>query len=282
MDKENKIIKGFVWILILSIFPVAYLANYDYLTLKYVQIYIGSIMLGAVIAGMYRINQRKEISKIRKIDLENFAKNNDYTFYKVPLSLEHFRSFDVLNNILCAENLDGTTINLSQVFFTTHRYKNHLVSQEAPFNEIFTIDTFNRGQQGQSDQHAFFTQVFLFKIKKNIPKFYISGNKTLNWRYKFPFFTSAGNSKELKKINFKNYNFPNDYLVFMNSNDADRFITRNFVDLLNQGIKSKQEKICIESNGNSLIFFVYRKRHDLKEMDSYLNLFNHLIRSLNL
>lgn len=44
MDKKNKIIEGFAWILILSIILVFYLVNYDYLTEKHAQIYVGFIM----------------------------------------------------------------------------------------------------------------------------------------------------------------------------------------------------------------------------------------------
>lgn len=280
MSKKSKDLCLLILILFIPI--GGYIYNLNILTTQQFQVF-SWIWLGCLL--VLAVNGRREVEKIKKIrniDLNHYAIKNNYSFLEKPLNIDEFESFEVLKKIFTTESLDGDMPSIAGAFWRIGKYKNHLVLKDPPHNEIITIDYFDRFSQ-PIDMHLHFTQIFLYKIGTDFPKFFISGDKTINLKYKFPFFTSVGYSNILKKNKYKNYNFPiNKYLIFTDKNDKREFITKEFVDLLNNGIEGKHKRICIESNGSSLIFFVFAKRHDLAAIDKYLNLFNKMISSLNL
>ncbi len=83
-----------------------------------------------------------------------------------------------------------------------------------------------------------------------------------------------------EEINIEKYNFPKTkYSLYGPDQSIKEFFTREFIDLLNEGVKGKK-RIKVESNGKDIIFYVIHKRHSEEGMKFYTNLFQVLSKAL--
>ena len=210
--------------------------------------------------------------KKRIADLEEYAVNNNYNFSSKPQSAEinEFKNFKAMQRIL----MPNSYLNLLTPIKTTS-------SREFNNPKILTIcSVVNTGESSQT----YYTQIFLFKLEKEIPIFFLNGGHHSFFGNLFSNKYIFKGIKELIAVDIKKYNFPkNKYKLYASdTNIIKDFFTERFVELLNIGLKKKKKRLHIESDGNNMIFYVKYKRHTTEGIDFYINLSKALIESLNI
>ncbi len=206
----------------------------------------------------------------RVTDLERYSKNENYDFLKEPsgLQLDDFRSFKTLRLIRDIDKGDDAFMNL--LIQKSEQELNYIKEQK-----IVTVMQTNDSRKGR----GFYTQVFLFKTTKEFPSFYLTDRPYFRILEKF-FGTNLADMNIYEEINIEKYNFPKTkYSLYGPDQSIKEFFTREFIDLLNEGVKGKK-RIKVESNGKDIIFYVIHKRHSEEGMKFYTNLFQVLSKAL--
>jgi hypothetical protein len=225
----------------------------------------------SVIAWLGVFFEVQAMKKKRIADLEMYAVNNNYNFSSKPESAEitEFKNFKAMQKIL----IPNSFLNLLTPITTTS-------SRE--FNNLKIVTISSVVSTGQSSQ-TYYTQIFLFKLEKEIPIFFLNGGHNSFFGNLFSNKYIFKGIKELIAVNIKKYNFPkNKYKLYASDTKIIKdFFTERFVELLNIGLKKKKKRLHIESDGKNIIFYVKYKRHTTEGIDFYINLSKALIESLN-
>lgn len=226
----------------------------------------------SVIAWLGVFFEVQAMKKNRIADLEMYAVNNNYNFSSKPESAEitEFKNFKAMQKIL----MPNSFLNLLTPITTTS-------SRE--FNNLKIVTISSVVSTGQSSQ-TYYTQIFLFKLEKEIPIFFLNGGHNSFFGNLFSNKYIFKGIKELIAVNIKKYNFPkNKYKLYASDTKIIKdFFTERFVELLNIGLKKKKKRLHIESDGKNIIFYVKYKRHTTEGIDFYINLSKALIESLNI
>lgn len=235
------------------------------------------LVTGLIWLGVFR--EFYAMSKQRIADLELFAQNNNYNFISKPTSedLSQFNNFMAMQKILGITRIGFKPYNNSFVnllkpkeIFDTFKIKNP---------EIVTVKTVV--SSGEAGSKTYYTQVSLFNMEKEIPIFCLTGGFQFSFGsfFKDDYFFKG--IKELKRVDVKKSNFPiHKYKLYSSSPKIQDFITNEFIDLLNDGLRQKKKRLYIESDGKSIIFYVKYKRYTSEGINFYTNLFKVLIDSL--
>jgi hypothetical protein len=225
----------------------------------------------SVIAWLGVFFEVQAMKKKRIADLEMYAVNNNYNFSSKPESAEitEFKNFKAMQKIL----IPNSFLNLLTPITTTS-------SRE--FNNLKIVTISSVVSTGQSSQ-TYYTQIFLFKLEKEIPIFFLNGGHNSFFGNLFSNKYIFKGIKELIAVNIKKYNFPkNKYKLYASDTKIIKdFFTERFVELLNIGLKKKKKRLHIESDGKNIIFYVKYKRHTTEGIDFYINLSKAFIESLN-
>ena len=251
-----------------SIFPLlmAFAYNKSNNTLAIV------LFLLSAIAWILVALEIKAMKKKRIADLDEYAVNNNYNFSSKPESeaISEFKNFRAMQKIL----MPNAFLNLLTPITT---------SSSKDFNNPKIVTISSVVNSGESSQ-TYYTQIFLFKLKKEIPIFFLNGGHNSFFGNLFSNKYIFKGVKELIAVDIKKYNFPkNKYKLYAsNTNIIKDFFTEKFIELLNIGLKKKKKRLHIESDGKNIIFYVKYKRHTVEGIDFYINLFQALIESLNL
>ena len=264
--------------------------NYNNINLKYLPIYatiIGIAMLlvryeffdvderiilfpAVILCSVIFSFQLRRMENKRVNDLERYSKNENYDFLKEPsgLQLDDFRSFKTLRLIRDIDKGDDAFMNL--LIQKSEQELNYIKEQK-----IVTVMQTNDSRKGR----GFYTQVFLFKTTKEFPSFYLTDRPYFRILENF-FGTNLADMNIYEEINIEKYNFPKTkYSLYGPDQSIKEFFTREFIDLLNEGVKGKK-RIKVESNGKDIIFYVIHKRHSEEGMKFYTNLFQVLSKAL--
>jgi len=262
--------------------------NYNNINYKYFVIYAFIIGIAAILmryeffdvddriislpaamlcVALFRFQRRRSENK-RVTDLERYSKNENYDFLKEPsnFQLDDFRSFKTLPFIMDMDKGDDAFVNL--LIQKSEQELNNIKEQK-----IVTV------KKTQDRNNTFYTQVFLFKTTKEIPPFYLTDRPYFRSLEKF-FGNNLADMNIYEEINIEKYNFPKTkYSLYGPDQSIKEFFTREFIDLLNEGVKGKK-RIKVESNGKDIIFYVIHKRHSEEGMKFYTNLFQVLSKAL--
>ena len=264
--------------------------NYNNINLRYLPIYvtiIGIAMLlvrneffdvderiilfpAVILCSVIFSFQLRHSENKRVTDLERYSKNENYDFLKEPsgLQLDDFRSFKTLRLIRDIDKGDDSFMNL--LIQKSEQELNYIKEQK-----IVTVMQTNDSRKGG----GFYTQVFLFKTTKEFPSFYLTDRPYFRILEKI-FGTNLADMNIYEEINIEKYNFPKTkYSLYGPNQSIKEFFNREFIDLLNEGVKGKK-RIKVESNGKDIIFYVIHKRHSEEGMKFYTNLFQVLSKAL--
>ena len=216
------------------------------------------------VSAIFALALQKYMEKKRIQELDTYAQDNHYKYFEKPDDslLERFNGFK------------------SFKWISSERLFNMLVTDAKDKNP--DIITAKKTESGNNNVVRY-TQVFFFKLDKDIPRFFIK-KKNFFEKNIYGLDTRIKKSLELtnfSSIKFKHKPFPaKNYYCFAEGDGFEDFISIDFINLLNTGIEKGKKKINIESNGKSLIFFVYNKRHSKEDIDYYKNLFSALKNSI--
>lgn len=231
-------------------------------------IILGFIDIGLLVAALY---EYQAIKDQRIEDLKKFAELRKYIFTENPddnIVLE-FKDFSNTRKILMPPYMHST--------------KNLLVPSDSSNQKKPLIITIATTVSSGDTRTIYNTQVYKYKTGTNIPKFYLAGGYSFSLSHIFSYRSFYKSVKDLEEVNISKFNFPkNSYKLFSSDPNISKFFTKDFIDLLNIGLKKKKETLYIESNGQDIIFYVMFKRHSLTGMDFFINLFNVLIESLKI
>ena len=217
----------------------------------------------------------------RNHDLKKFAKLEKYKFFKHPMpeQLDEFRNFKSLLRI-GNKNL---------------QFKNLLAPNDKTYSKkrptiVLNVEEYTRSTSYGSIYDTYtdyiYTQLFLFKTDHKLPVFYLEGSKD----YK-PLFAEKLNflsEKDKIELNMTRYkekellhnNLPlHKYKLHSPENNILDSIDANFIELLNGGLK-KGVTIHIESDGENIIFYIFRIRHSIAHMKFYSEIFSSMLESL--
>lgn len=207
---------------------------------------------------------KRYIEKERIQELDTYAQDNHYKYFEKPDDslLERFNDFK------------------SFKWISSERLFNMLIADAKDKNpDIITAKKIESG----NNNVVRYTQVFFFKLEKQIPRFFI---RKKNFFEKNISGLESTIKKNLKLANFytikfkyKPFPFKN-YFCFAEEDDFEEFLSNDFINLLNIGIEKGKKQINIESDGKSLIFFVHNKRHSKEDIDYFKNLFAAIKNSL--
>ena len=233
------------------------------------------LFLASAIAWLGVFFEIRALKEKRVADLEEYAANNNYNFSSKPKSakINEFKNFKATSKILMP--------------IYNHKFLNLLIpiktstSKELSNPNIVTIST--TISSGESSQ-TYFTQIFLFRLEKEIPIFFLNGGHNSFFGNLFSSKYIFKGIKELIAVNIEKYNFPkNKYKLYAADTEIIKeFFTERFVELLNIGLKKKKKRLHIESDGKNIIFYIKYKRHTTDGIDFYINLFKALVESLNI
>ena len=226
-----------------------------------------SLPAAMLCVALFRFQRRRSENK-RVTDLERYSKNENYDFLKEPsnFQLDDFRSFKTLPFIMDMDKGDDAFVNL--LIQKSEQELNNIKEQK-----IVTV------KKTQDRNNTFYTQVFLFKTTKEIPSFYLTDRPYFRILEKISG-TNLADMNIYEEINIEKYNFPKTkYSLYGPDQSIKEFFTREFIDLLNEGVKGKK-RIKVESNGKDIIFYVIHKRHSEEGMKFYTNLFQVLSKAL--
>ena len=221
------------------------------------------IVIAISFGGMFAFKKYKEKQRVK--ELINYANKNNFQYIEnsedsIQAQFDDFKEFNMIS---------------SEPLF-------NLLISEADKNKpnIVTAKKIVRTNNGNL---TYYTQIFLFNLNQEIPKFFIKKKSF------FETFLPGPEKRIIKGLksndyyvdNLKDTSFPKDgYFCFVENEDFRNFITKDFIDLLNMGIEKGKKKINIESNGRALIFYVQNKRHSEQDINYYINLFTALKNSL--
>jgi len=242
------------------------LVRYEYFDVDERIILFPAVFLCSVIFSF----QLRHMENKRVTDLERYSKNENYDFLKEPsgLQLDDFRSFKTLRLIRDIDKGDDAFMNL--LIQKSEQELNYIKEQK-----IVTVMQTNDSRKGG----GFYTQVFLFKTTKEFPSFYLTDRPYFRILETI-FGTNLADMNIYEEINIEKYNFPKTkYSLYGPDQSIKEFFTREFIDLLNEGVKGKK-RIKVESNGKDIIFYVIHKRHSEEGMKFYTNLFQVLSKAL--
>lgn len=226
----------------------------------------------SVIAWLGVFFEVQAMKKKRIADLEVYAVNNNYNFSSKPKSAEitEFKNFKAMQKILQPNSF----LNLLTPITTT---------SPRQFNNPKIVTISSVVSSGESSQ-TYYTQIFLFKLEKEIPIFFLNGGHHSFFGNLFGNKYIFKGIKELIAVDIKKYNFPNNKykLYAADTKIIKDFFTERFIELLNIGLKKKKKRLHIESDGKNIIFYVKYKRHTTEGIDFYINLSKALSESLNI
>ena len=228
----------------------------------------GPILIGLFLIIVYFIGISK-IYDLRAEDLKDFAKKNNYEYIATP----HKNLLEKFNNFKCLNSIRSEYEPLFNLLIpSTENDDPHIVTAKRAISN----------SNGGPDK-VYYSQLFLFNIGKEIPKFYI---RKKSWFEDFLTGRPKAMIKALKLTDYflsypKNKKFPRKkYFCFVKDDAFESFISDRFVELLNLGIEKGKKQINIESDGKSLLFYVHHRRHSQEDMAYYINLFKVLKNSL--
>ena len=217
--------------------------------------------------ALYEYNK---IKKQRIIDLRDFAKVRGYKFFERP-SEDHiadFKNFQAMEKTLLPPR--------------AHNFLNIFLPKEPLENKPTIVTIRSRIEAGESSS-TYYTQVYKFEINKNIPIFFLSGGFNFSFSNLFRSKNIFKGIKDLEEVDIRKFDFPiSQYKLYSSDKNIKDFFTKDFIDILNSGLKKKRETVFMESDGKDIIFYIKFKRHSLTGMSFYINLFNVLLQSLKL
>ena len=257
--ERHKLKLFFSYYALLTVFAAFY--PFDRKEVESDQIFFLMMFLPVIVYFLYR----DIINRKRKADLEEYAKKNNYDFSKEPneeqISLfKEFSSTKIINN--------------------KDKFFNLLIPQDDTDVRPF-IATGRSEFGGTNGSYYHYTQVFLYKHNNEIPRFCIQKKNIADIFIGHFNERRYANIYKLDIFKFKEKKFPHDkYYFFSKDPDIENFISNEFIELLEAGIKRKKALINIEANGKNLILYKQWSRHTTESMDYYLNLFNALKESL--
>lgn len=230
--------------------------------------------LALVVVWISIFFEYQAIKKQRIANLEAFAKNNNYQFIVKPNSedITQFKNFKATQKILMPMHRHSF-LNLLTPIETTG-------SSRINNPKIVTVSTtVNVGESTAT----YYTQVFLFQMKSQIPVFYLAGGKHFFFSNLFRDKNIFSGIKELQEVDIRKFDFPaNRYKLYSSDKDIKNFFSKRFIELLNSGLKKKKKTLDMESDGKNIVFFVKSKRHTEEGIKFYINLFQVLIESLQI
>lgn len=208
---------------------------------------------------------REYLIKKRVTDLKNFSEKNSFDFYQEPKEdqISIFKEFKSAK-IIC--NRD--------------KFFNLLIPKDDNDMQplIVTALSVFGSDLGES---SYMTQIFLYKIDTELPKFFIQRKNSMDLfaGEKREYLASKTNGIAIYK--FKDIKFPHHkYFFFSEDSNVESAFNDEFIELLKIGIRRKKALINIESDGKNLIFYKQWSRHSIELMDYYSNLFRALKKSL--
>ena len=217
--------------------------------------------------ALYEYNK---IKKQRIIDLRDFAKVRGYKFFERP-SEDHiadFKNFQAMEKTLLPPR--------------AHNFLNIFLPKEPLENKPTIVTIRSRIEAGESSS-TYYTQVYKFEINKNIPIFFLSGGFNFSFSNLFRSKNIFKGIKDLEEVDIRKFDFPiSQYKLYSSDKNIKDFFTKDFIDILNSGLKKKRETVYMESDGKNIIFYIKFKRHSLTGMSFYINLFSVLLQSLKL
>lgn len=232
------------------------------------------IFLASVVVWISIFFEHQSIKKQRISDLKTFAKNNNYQFIVKPHSedITQFKNFKATQKILMPMH-SHSFLNLLTPIETTG-------SSRINNPKIVTVSTtVNAGESTTT----YYTQIFLFQMKSQIPIFYLAGGKHFFFSNLFRDKNIFSGIKELQEVDIKKFDFPaNRYKLYSSDKDIKNFFSKRFIELLNSGLEKKKKTLYMESDGKNIVFFVKYKRHTEEGIKFYINLFQVLIESLQI
>ena len=230
--------------------------------------------LASVVVWISIFFEYQSIKKQRISDLKTFAKNNNYQFIVKPHSedITQFKSFKATQKILMPMH-SHSFLNLLTPIET-------IGSSRINNPKIVTVSTtVNAGESTAT----YYTQIFLFQMKSQIPIFYLAGGKHFFFSNLFRDKNIFSGIKELQEVDIKKFDFPvNRYKLYSSDKDIKNFFSKRFIELLNSGLEKKKKTLDMESDGKNIVFFVKYKRHTEEGIKFYINLFQVLIESLQI
>ena len=217
--------------------------------------------------ALYEYNK---IKKQRIIDLRDFAKVRGYKFFERPSEdhVANFKNFQAMKKTLLPPR--------------AHNFLNIFLPKEPLENKPTIVTIRSRIEAGESSS-TYYTQVYKFEINKNIPIFFLSGGFNFSFSNLFRSKNIFKGIKDLEEVDIRKFDFPiSQYKLYSSDKNIKDFFTKDFIDILNSGLKKKRETVYMESDGKDIIFYIKFKRHSLTGMSFYINLFNVLLQSLKL
>lgn len=217
--------------------------------------------------ALYEYNK---IKKQRIIDLRDFAKVRGYKFFERPSEdhVANFKNFQAMEKTLLPPR--------------AHNFLNIFLPKEPLENKPTIVTIRSRIEAGESSS-TYYTQVYKFEINKNIPIFFLSGGFNFSFSNLFRSKNIFKGIKDLEEVDIRKFDFPiSQYKLYSSDKNIKDFFTKDFIDILNSGLKKKRETVYMESDGKDIIFYIKFKRHSLTGMSFYINLFNVLLQSLKL
>ena len=220
-----------------------------------------------LLGALYEYNQ---IKKQRVVDLRNFAKVRGYKFFERPTEdhIADFKNFKAMEKILLPPR--------------AHNFLNIFLPKEPSINQPTIVTIRSTIPAGESSS-TYYTQVYKFEINKSIPVFFLSGGFHFSFSNLFRSKNIFQGIKDLEEVDISKFSFPkSQYKLYSSDKNIKDFFTKDFIDILNSGLKKKRETVYMESDGKNIIFYVKFKRHSLTGIDFFINLFNALLHSLGL
>ena len=204
--------------------------------------------------------------KRRVIDLKEYSEKNSFDFFAKPEEVQisifkEFKSAKIISN--------------------QDRFFNLLVPKNNKGMQPLIVTSSSEHKTWGGDSKVYFTQIFLYKLNIELPKFFIQRKSRIDTLIGKNRDYDVAKKNKLEVYKFKDKKFPhNKYFFFSEDSNVENVINDEFIELLNIGIKRKKALINIESNGKNLILYKQWSRHSIELMDFYSNLFKVLKESL--
>ena len=205
-------------------------------------------------------------TKKRVIDLKDYSEKNNFDFFAKPEEVQisifkEFKSAKIISN--------------------QDRFFNLLVPKNNKGMQPLIVTSSSEHKTWGGDSKVYFTQIFLYKLNIELPKFFIQRKSRTDILVGENRDYVVAREHKLEVYKFKDKKFPhNKYFFFSEDSNVENVINDEFIELLNIGIKRKKALINIESNGKNLILYKQWSRHSIELMDFYSNLFRVLKESL--
>ena len=129
------------------------------------------------------------------------------------------------------------------------------ISIEDGNNEKPSIVTISTTISAGESSSTYYTQVYKFKLKSEIPIFYLAGGHHFSFSNLFRNKNIFKGIKELKEIDIQKFNFPkNKYKLYSSDETIKDFFTKEFINLLNTGLRKKRKLYISNQTGRKLFF----------------------------